>query len=180
MFYTDKKGREYYRHDNFRDYNLSPLRDLAYNQAARADGYADSAANARVDGSAGHAVQPGQNVGMGMGHDRGRMAAQESGNTMQQAMRAMEGALDQEAATVQDRQMDLAENSLATSNQTQRHAASMQNDAAKYAADAARIPAYGQGAGNVGNPLEGLYANAPNINLYSSDGQRIGGSYYNR
>ena len=75
---------------NHRDYSLSPLRDLAYNQAAQADAYADSAANARVDGTAGHAVQPGQNVGMGMGHDRGRMAAQESGNMMQQAMRSME------------------------------------------------------------------------------------------
>ena len=39
---------------NHRDYSLSPLRDLAYNQAAKADAYADSAANARVDGQAGH------------------------------------------------------------------------------------------------------------------------------
>ena len=165
---------------NHRDYSLSPLRDLAYNQAAKADAYADSAANARVDGTAGHSVQPGQNVGMGVGHDRGRMAAQESGNTMQQALRAMEGGLAQEQMQVQDRQMDLPENNLAMQSADRRYAAELQNDAAKYAADAARIPAYGQGAGDVGNPLQGLYANAPNINLYSSDGQRIGGSYYNR
>ena len=99
---------------------------------------------------------------------------------MQQALRAMEGGLAQEQMHVQDRQMDLPENNLAMQSADRRYAAELQNDAAKYAADAARIPAYGQGAGDVGNPLQGLYANAPNINLYSSDGQRIGGSYYNR
>ena len=164
---------------NHRDYSLSPLRDLAYNQAAKADAYADSAANARVDGTAGHAVQPGQNVGMGMGHDRGRMAAQESGNMMQQAMRSMEQGLAQEAVDVQDRQMDLPENNLAMQSADRRYAAELQNDASKYAADASRIPGYGNGAGNVGNPLQGLYGNAPNINLYDNQGNRIGGSYGN-
>ena len=164
---------------NHNDYSLSPLRDLAYNQAAKADAYADSAANARIDGTAGHSVQPGQNVGGGVGHDRGRMAAQEAGNTMQQAMRAMEGGLAQEAAAVQDRGMDIAENNLAMNSADRRYEAELQNDAMKYTADANRIPEF-NGAGNVGNPLQGLYSNAPNINLYSSDGQRIGGTYYNR
>ena len=164
---------------NHNDYSLSPLRDLAYNQAAKADAYADSAANARIDGTAGHSVQPGQNVGGGVGHDRGRMAAQEAGNTMQQAMRAMEGGLAQEAAAVQDRGMDIAENNLAMNSADRRYEAELQNYAMKYTADANRIPEF-NGAGNVGNPLQGLYSNAPNINLYSSDGQRIGGTYYNR
>ena len=167
---------------NHRDYSLSPLRDLAYNQAAKADAYADSAANARVDGQAGHSVQPGQHVGMGMGHDRGRMAAQESGNMMQQAMRAMEGGLAQESAAVDDRGMDIAENNLAMQSADRRYAAELDNDARKYAADAARVQpiggyGQGQGAGDVGNPLQGLYANAPNINLYDNQGNRIGGSY---
>ena len=167
---------------NHRDYSLSPLRDLAYNQAAKADAYADSAANARVDGQAGHSSGVGFGGGAS-GHgmaDKGRMAAQEAGNTMQQALRAMEGGLAQESAAVADRGMDIAENNLAMQSADRRYAAELQNDASKYAADAARIPAYGNGAGNVGNPLAGLYANAPNINLYSSDGKRIGGSYYNR
>ena len=169
---------------NHRDYSLSPLRDLAYNQAAKADAYADSAANARVDGQAGHSggVGFGGASGYGMA-DKGRMAAQESGNTMQQALRAMEGGLAQEQMQVQDRQLDLPENNLAMQSADRRYAAELDNDARKYAADAARVQpigGYGQGAGDVGNPLEGLYAQAPNINLLDRDGNRIGGSRYNR
>ena len=169
---------------NHRDYSLSPLRDLAYNQAAKADAYADSAANARVDGQAGHSGGEGFGGASGYGMaDKGRMAAQESGNTMQQALRAMEGGLAQEQMQVQDRQLDLPENNLAMQSADRRYAAELDNDARKYAADAARVQpigGYGQGAGDVGNPLEGLYAQAPNINLLDRDGNRIGGSRYNR
>lgn len=179
MFYTDKRGREYYQHDNFRDYNLSPLRDLAYNRAAIADNYSDSAARARTDGQAGHTAALGfGGSGTKISADPGKNAAMEAGNMMQQAFRAMEQGLNQEAAAVQDRQMDLAENALATNAQTQRYKSFMDNDAMKYTADANRIPGF-QGAGNVGNPLQGLYANAPNINIFDRNGNRIGGSYYN-
>ena len=161
---------------NYNDYNLSPLRDLAYNQAARADAYSDSAARARTDGQAGHTYALGFGGSGGkISADPGKNAAMEAGNTMQQAMRAMEGAFANEQAAVQDRQMDIAENNLAMNSADRRYAAELQNDATKYTADASRIPGF-NGAGN--SPLQGLYANAPNINLYSSDGQRIGGSYY--
>ena len=169
---------------NHRDYSLSPLRDLAYNQAAKADAYADSAANARVDGQAGHSggVGFGGAAGYGMA-DKGRMAAQESGNTMQQALRAMEGGLAQESAAVDDRGMDIAENNLAMQSADRRYAAELDNDARKYAADAARVQpigGYGNMSSKEGNPLQGLYANAPNVNLLDANGNRIGGSYYNR
>lgn len=156
---------------NYRDYSESPLRQLAYNEAARADHYQDAANNARVDGQAGHSVQPGQNVGMGVGHDRGRMAAQEAGNTMQQALRLSETANRQENLMREDRQMDLPENKMVMDSADRRYAAELQNDATKYTADASRIPNF-----NGGNPLQGLYANAPNINLFDSNGNRIGGS----
>ena len=164
---------------NHNDYSLSPLRNLAYNQAAQADAYSDSAARARTDGQAGHSAGIGfGGSGDKISADPGKNAAMEAGNTMQQAMRAMEGAFANEQAAVQDRQLDLAENNLAMNSADRRYEAELQNDAMKYTADANRIPGF-QGAGNVGNPLQGLYANAPNINLYSSDGQRIGGTYYN-
>ena len=157
---------------NHRDYSLSPLRDLAYNQAAKADHYADAAYNARRDGQAGHAGGLGMGGSNGSGlHDKGRMAAQEAGNTMQGAMRAMEQGQRQEMMQVQDRQMDLPENKMMMDSADRRYVAELQNDSAKYAADASRIPNF-NGMGNTGNPLEGLYANAPNVNLLRSlDGQ---------
>ena len=160
---------------NHNDYSLSPLRDLAYNQAARADGYSDSAARARTDGQAGHTYALGYGGSGGkISADPGKNAAMEAGNTMQQALRAMEGGLAQEEANVQDRQIDLAENNLAMQSADRRYAAELQNDATKYTADASRIPGFNV-AGN--SPLQGLYANAPNINLYDNQGNRIGGSY---
>jgi hypothetical protein len=164
---------------NYRDYSESPLRQLAYNEAARADHYQDAANNARVDGQAGHSVQPGQNVGMGVGHDRGRMASQEAGNTMQQALRLSETANRQENLMREDRQMDLPENKMMMDSADRRYAAELQNDATKYTADASRIPNF-NGMGNTDNPLQGLYANAPSINLFDRNGQRIGGSNGNR
>ena len=169
---------------NHRDYSLSPLRDLAYNQAASADAYSDSAARARTDGNAGHTYALGLGGSGGkISADPGKNAAMEAGNTMQQALRAMEGGLAQEQMQVQDRQLDLPENNLAMQSADRRYAAELDNDARKYAADAARVQpigGYGQGAGDVGNPLEGLYAQAPNINLLDANGNYIGGSRYNR
>ena len=168
---------------NHNDYSLSPLRNLAYNQAAIADAYSDSAARARTDGQAGHSAGLGfGGSGTKITADPGKNAAMESGNMMQQAMRAMESAFANEQAAVQDRQLDLAENNLAMNSADRRYEAELQNDASKYASDAMRLQPVGNYGGaasdNQGNPLQGLYANAPNINLYSSDGQRIGGSYY--
>lgn len=162
---------------NYRDYSESPLRQLAYNEAARADHYNDAANNARVDGQAGHAGGLGMGGSNGIGlHDKGRMAAQEAGNTMQGAMRMAETANRQENLMREDRQMDLPENKMMMDSADRRYAAELQNDATKYTADASRIPNF-NGMGNNGNPLQGLYANAPNINLFDANGQRIGGSY---
>ena len=95
----------------------------------------------------------------------------------------MEGGLAQEQMQVQDRQMDLPENNLAMQSADRRYAAELDNDARKYAADAARVQpigGYGNMSSKEGNPLQGLYANAPNVNLLDANGNRIGGSYYNR
>lgn len=162
---------------NHRDYSISPLRNLAYNQATIADAYSDAAARARTDGQAGHSPGYG-GASTPISADPGKNAAMEAGNMMQQAMRSMESAFANEQAAVQDRQMDLAENNLAMNSADRRYEAELQNDAMKYTADANRIPGF-TGAGNVGNPLQGLYANAPNINIFDKDGNRIGGSYYN-
>lgn len=167
---------------NHRDYSLSPLRDLAYNNAARADAYMDYANNQRYAGMA-NSGEAGKSFGAR--HDPGRMASQEAGNMMQQAMRAMETGLSQEQMQVQDRQLDLPENNLAMQSADRRYAAELDNDARKYAADAARVQpigGYGNATGGEGNdnPLQGLYANAPSINLLDRDGNRIGGSRYNR
>lgn len=171
---------------NYRDYSESPLRQLAYNEAARADHYQDAANNARVDGQSGHSAGLGMGgsnlVGVGGAniggnlHDKGRMAAQEAGNTMQGAMRMAETANRQENLMREDRQMDLPENKMMMDSADRRYVAELQNDATKYTADASRIPNF-NGMGNNGNPLQGLYANAPNINLLDASGQRIGGSY---
>lgn len=162
---------------NYRDYSESPLRQLAYNEAARADHYQDAANNARVDGQAGHSSVAGFGGSSPSNtHDKGRMAAQEAGNTMQGAMRMAETANRQENLMREDRQMDLPENKMMMDSADRRYVAELQNDATKYTADASRIPNF-NGMGNNGNPLQGLYANAPNINLFDANGNRIGGSY---
>ena len=181
MFYRDKKGREYYKHDNFRDYNLSPLRGLAYghyNEYARMSELANNKnIQAMKDLSKGYHPDAAAEKSFYLASVTPE--EQYASEQHRYGAQAWQNAVDSEMAAVQDRQMDLAENALATNAQTQRYKTYMDNDAMKYAANASRIPGF-QGAGNVGSPLKGLYSNAPNINIFDKNGNRIGGSYYNR
>jgi hypothetical protein len=165
---------------NHNDYSLSPLRGLAhghYNQYARMSEQANNKnIQAMKDMSKGYHPDAAAEKSLYLASVTPEEQA--ASDAHRKGAQAWQTAMGSEGATVQDRQMDLAENNLAMNSADRRYEAALQNDAMKYTADANRIPGF-QGAGNVGNPLQGLYANAPNINLYDNQGNRIGGSYYN-
>ena len=163
---------------NYNDYSLSPLRGLAhgnYNEYARMSEQANNKnIQAMKDMSKGY--HPDAAAEKSFYQAAVTPEEQYASDQHRKGAQAWQNAMGSEMATVQDRQMDLPENNLAMQSADRRYAAELQNDATKYTADASRIPGFNS-MGNNGNPLQGLYANAPNINLFNKAGQRIGGSY---
>jgi hypothetical protein len=163
---------------NYRDYSLSPLRGLAQAKHNMGRNLSQQAWNENAkyikDMNSG---QPGMLPNRA--HEMEMVLAKWSpkeiaaNNAHVASDQAWQTAMAQEATAVQDRQMDLPENKLMMDSADRRHAAELQHDATKYAADAGRIPNF-NGMGNNVNPLQGL---APNINLFDANGNRIGGSY---
>ena len=174
---------------NYNNYQQSPFRQHAYNQAAVADHQQDVANQQRYHSGAG-VNHRGYDNG-GMTHDTGRMAAYESGNTMQQAMRAMETGLNHEAMQVQDRKMDLADNEQGRKNLDTEYKNT--NEQARIAAAERMNAANNQGLSglmdDMNNGFAGISNNGfagispegmkvPNYDLYSNQGKRTGGSYF--
>jgi hypothetical protein len=166
---------------NYRDYSLSPLRNLAqteYNKAVGIDrqainenaNYVEDMTSGQNGFSPSAAREISQNLAKWSPKEEAAAQAFTASN------QAMQNAMAEESRQVQDRQMDLPENKLMMDSADRRYAAELQNDATKYTADASRIPNF-NGMGNNGNLLQGLYSNAPNINLFDANGNRIGGSY---
>lgn len=166
---------------NYNDYSLSPLRGLAhakYNTAVAID---RQASNENVNyikdmGSGQNGFSPNRSAEMTQELAKWTPKEEAAAQNYTDANQAWQNAMAEEGRQIQDRQMDLPENKLAMESADRRYVAELQNDATKYTADAGRIPNF-NGMGNNGNLLKGLYANAPNINLFDANGRRIGGSY---
>ena len=168
---------------NYNNYQQSPFRQHAYNQAAIADHYNDFANQQRYSSNAG-VNHRGYDVDRSR-HDTGRMASAESGNMMQQAMRAMETGLNHEMTQVQDRKMDLADNEQGRKNLDTEYSR---------AAEMEKIRAAERMNNRNNQGLEGLMdgmntafsgvspenMQVPNYDLYSNNGNRMGGSYFGK
>ena len=166
---------------NYNNYQQSPFRQHAYNQAAIADHYNDVANQQRYHSNAG-VNHRGYDVDKST-HDTGRMAAYESGNTMQQAMRAMETGLNHEAMQVQDRKMDIAENEQGRKNLDTEYsrAAEMEKIRAAERMNNRNNQGLEGLMDGMNNGLVGVSPGAmqvPNYDLYSNNGKRTGGSSY--
>lgn len=166
---------------NYNNYQQSPFRQHAYNQAAIADHQQDFANQQRYHSAAG-VNHRGYDVDKST-HDTGRMAAYEAGNTMQQAMRAMETGLNNEAMQVQDRKMDIAENEQGRKNLDTEYQSI--NEQARIAAAERMNAANNQGLSGLMDDMNNGFAGVspevmkvPNYDLYSNNGKRTGGSYF--
>jgi hypothetical protein len=168
---------------NYNNYQQSPFRQHAYNQAAIADHYNDFANQQRHHSNAG-VNHRGYDVNKST-HDTGRMAAYESGNTMQQAMRSMETAFNNEATQVQDRKMDLADNEQGRKNLQTEYDRATQME--KIRAAERMNNRNNQGLEGLMDGMNTAFSGVspenmqvPNYDLYSNNGNRMGGSYFGR
>ena len=175
---------------NYNNYQVSPFRQHAYNQAAIADHYNDVANQQRYSSNAGvnhRGYESDRSI-----HDHGRMASTEAGNMMQQAMRAMETGLNHEMTQVQDRKMDLADNeqgrkNLETEYQNQYQQAVANNERAKISAAERMNAANNEGLSGLMDGMNSSFSGVssegmeiPSYNLYGRDGRRIGGDYFGK
>lgn len=168
---------------NYSNYQVSPFRQHAYNQAAIADHYNDVANQQRYSSNAG-VNHRGYEADKST-HDAGRMAFAESGNMMQQAMRAMETGLNHEMTQVQDRKMDLADNEQGRKNLDTEY--NRQIEMEKLAAAERMNERNNQGLEGLMDGMNTAFSGVspenmqvPNYDLYSNNGNRMGGSYFGR
>ena len=168
---------------NYNNYQVSPFRQHAYNQAAIADHYNDVANQQRYSSNAG-VNHRGYEADRST-HDAGRMASTESGNMMQQAMRTMETGLNNEMAQVQDRKMDLADNEQGRKNLDTEY--NRQIEMEKLAAAERMNERNNQGLDSLSNSFSGIAdglisdpMQVPNYDLYDNQKNRIGGSYFGK
>lgn len=168
---------------NYNNYQVSPFRQQAYNQAAIADHYNDVANQQRYSSNAGvnhRGYEADRSI-----HDAGRMASAESGNMMQQAMRAMETGLNHEMIQVQDRKMDLADNEQGRKNLDTEY--NRQIEMEKLAAAERMNNRNNQGLEGLMDGMNTAFSGVspenmqvPNYDLYSNNGNRMGGSYFGK
>ena len=168
---------------NYNNYQVSPFRQHAYNQAAIADHYNDVANQQGYSGNAG-VNHRGYEADRST-HDQGRMASVESGNMMQQAMRAMETGLNHEMTQVQDRKMDLADNEQGRKNLETEYNRNL--EAEKIRAAERMNNRNNQGLEGLMDGMNTAFSGVspenmqvPNYDLYSNDGNRMGGSYFGK